>query len=58
MPHSSYFDGFGVGANEEDTIVTDAEPQLIPALQRFHISNSELSESMKYRKDVHRNWFT
>ena len=53
MMDAANLDGIEVGTNEEEPVVTDAQPKLFSALQRFHVARARFRKAMQGRKNVH-----
>lgn len=53
MPHAANLYGVGIGANEEESIVTHTQPKLFSSLESFHVSYARLREAMERGEDMH-----
>ena len=51
------FEGVGVGGDEEEAVVADAEAEFVAALERFYVAGAGFGEAVQGGKDVHGGGF-
>ncbi len=52
MMDAANLDGIGVGTDEEEAVVANAQTKLISALKRLHVARARFRKAMQSRKNV------
>ena len=40
MPHAANLDGVGIGADEEQAVIANAQPKLVYSLESLHVTHA------------------
>ena len=57
MPNPPNLDSVGIRADEEEAVVTNAQPKLFSSLESFHIADARFRKAMERRKNMHSDGF-
>ncbi len=53
MAYAANLDGVGIGADEEEPVVTDAESKLFSPLESFHVADARFCKAMQRSENMH-----
>ena len=53
MTDAANLDGVGISADEEEPIVTNAEPKLFSPLESFHVARARFRKAMQRGENMH-----
>ena len=53
MTDAANFDGFGIGADEEESVVANAQPKFSSALESFHVARARFRKAMQRGENMH-----
>ncbi len=53
MMDAANLDHIGIGTDEEEPVVTNAQPKLFSPLECFHVARARFRKAMQRRKNVH-----
>jgi len=55
MKDAANLDGVGIGTDEEEPVVTNAQPKLFSSLESFHVARARFGKAMQRGENVHRD---
>ena len=53
MTYAANLDGIGIGADEEETVIADAQPEFFSSLEAFHVARARFRKAMQRGENVH-----
>lgn len=53
MTDATNLDGVGIGADEEDPVVANAQPKLFSSRESFHIARARFRKALQRGENVH-----
>jgi hypothetical protein len=56
MTDAANLDSVGIWANEEEAVVTNAQPKLVCSLDSFHVTHARSRKTKERGEDIHRDW--